>query len=47
VEVVWANANGYLLATNSASGKLYTYKGDVSGLPRRGCTLKGRDCGIW
>lgn len=47
VEVVWANDQGFMLATTTGGGKLYTYEQRTVGTPRRRCALRGRSCGIW
>lgn len=47
VEFVWGNDRGYLLATRSATGRLFTYENRIGSSVRRRCTLKGRSCGTW
>lgn len=47
VEFVWASTDGYLLATKSPSGKVFTYERRQGKATVTRCTLKGRSCGTW
>ena len=47
VEVVWANDHGFMLATTTGGGKLYTFEQRPNGTAHHGCALRGRSCGSW